>query len=102
MVFECIYKYSLLLFTNAIENWFSVMKSKLQKKDGLTCNNLKRNIQNVIEEIPETIFINIFKGSYERNNEKIKKQTRKLNRKNYKVGVLNFQICNNYFVNQRS
>lgn len=36
-----------------------------------------------LEEIPETIFTNIFKGSYERNREKIKKQTRKLKRKNY-------------------
>jgi hypothetical protein len=59
------------------------MKSKLQKKEGLTYNNLKRNIQNVIEEIPRTTFKNIFKGSYERNIEKIKNKTRKLKRKNY-------------------
>ena len=45
------------------------MKSKLQKKQGLTYNNLKQNIQNVIEEIPRTMFT-IFKGSYERNIEK--------------------------------
>ena len=32
-----------------IENWFSEMKSKLQKKEGLTYNNLKINIQTVIE-----------------------------------------------------
>lgn len=49
------------------------MKSKLQKKEGLTYNNLKGNIQNVIEEIPKTTFTNIFKGSYERNIEKIRK-----------------------------
>jgi hypothetical protein len=59
------------------------MKTNLQKKDGLTYNNLKRNIQNVIEEIPKTTFTNIFKGSYERNIEK----------PIYKVGVLNFQRC---------
>ena len=59
------------------------MKSKLQKKEGLTYNNLKRNIQNVIEEIPKTTFTNIFKGSYERHIEKIKNKTRKLKRKNY-------------------
>ena len=78
---EILYSVPYQHFTNAIENWFSVMKSKLQKKDGLTYNNLKRNIQNVIEEIPKTTFTNIFKGSYERNNEKIKKKTRKLKRK---------------------
>ena len=47
--------------------------------------------QNVIEEIPKTIFTNIFKGSYERNIEKIKKRTQKTI---YKVGTLNFQSCN--------
>ena len=57
---EILYSVPYQHFTNAIENWFSVMKSKLQKKDGLTYNNLKRNIQNVIEEMPRT---NIFKGS---------------------------------------
>ena len=80
---EILYSVPYQHFTNAIENWFSVMKSKLHKKDGLTYNNLKRNIQNVIEEIPKTTFTNILKGSYERNIEKIKKKTRKLKRKTY-------------------
>ena len=35
------------IFTNAIENWFSVLKSKLQKKKGLTYNHLQSNIENV-------------------------------------------------------
>ncbi len=40
---EILYSVNYQHFTNAIENWFSVMKSKLQKKDCLTYNNLKRN-----------------------------------------------------------
>ena len=73
---EILYRVPYQHFTNAIENWFSVMKSKLQKKEGLTYNNLKQNIQNVIEEISKTTFTNIFKSSYERNIEKIKNKTR--------------------------
>lgn len=64
---EILYSVPYQHFTNAIKNWFSVMKSKLQKKDSLMYNNLKLNIQNVIEEIPKTTFTNIFKGSYKRN-----------------------------------
>jgi hypothetical protein len=71
---EILYSVPYQHFTNAIENWFSVMKSKLQKKQELTYNNLKRNMQNVIEEIPENTFTNIFKGNYQRDNDKINKR----------------------------
>ena len=40
-------------FTNSIENYFSMMKSRLQKLNGLTYNNLKENINKVINEIPK-------------------------------------------------
>ena len=35
-------------FTNSIENYFSMLKSRLQKLDGLTHTKLKENIENVI------------------------------------------------------
>ena len=41
-------------FTNSIENYFSMMKSRLQKLDGLTYKELKTNIEkyeNIIKEI---------------------------------------------------
>ena len=36
-------------FTNSIENYFSMLKSRLQKLDGLKYENLKENIQNLDE-----------------------------------------------------
>jgi transposase-like protein len=39
-------------FTNSIENYFSMLKSRLQKLEGLKYENLKENIQKVISEIP--------------------------------------------------
>jgi transposase len=53
-------------FTNSIENYFSIMKSRLQKLNGLTYNNLKENINKVIGEIPKEKYENIFKGAYHR------------------------------------
>ena len=39
-------------FTNSIENYFSMMKSKLYKLDGLTHSELKANITKVIKDKP--------------------------------------------------
>ena len=38
-----------------------MMKSRLQKLNGLTYNNLKENINKVISEIPKEKYENIFK-----------------------------------------
>ena len=38
-------------FTNSIENYFSMLKSRLQKLDGLTHEKLKENITTVIRGI---------------------------------------------------
>lgn len=71
-------------FTNSIENYFSMLKSRLQKLDGLKYENLKENIQKVISEIPKEKYENIFKGAYERPENYVpKNKTRKV-RKNYK------------------
>ena len=53
-------------FTNSIENYFSMLKSRLQKLEGLKYENLKENIKKVISEIPKEKYENIFKGAYER------------------------------------
>jgi len=71
-------------FTNSIENYFSMLKSRLQKLDGLKYENLKENIQKVISEIPKEKYENIFKGAYERPDKYVpKNKTRKI-KKNYK------------------
>jgi transposase len=71
-------------FTNSIENFFSMLKSRLQKLNGLTHEKLKKNIKKVIKDIPKEKYENIFKGAYERPEKYVKKpsnRTRKL--KNY-------------------
>ena len=71
-------------FTNSIENYFSMLKSRLQKLDGLKYENLKENIKKVISEIPKEKYKNIFKGAYERPEKYVpKNKTRKIT-KNYK------------------
>ena len=50
-------------FTNSIENYFSMLKSRLQKLDRLTHIKLKENITKVISEIPKEKYKNIFKGA---------------------------------------
>ena len=72
-------------FTNSIENYFSMFKSRLSKLDGLTYNELKVNINKVISKIPQDKFLNIFKGAYNRKEKYIKHSiTRKRILKNYK------------------
>ena len=80
---EILYSVPYQHFTNAIENWFSVLKSKLQKKQGLTYNHLQTNIANVLRDIQLKTFKNIFKGVYKHPEKyKPKNKTRKI-KKNY-------------------
>ena len=66
-------------FTNSIENYFSMLKSRLQKLDGLKYENLKENINKVIGEIPKEKYENIFNGAYERPEKYVpKNKTRKV------------------------
>ena len=71
-------------FTNSIENYFSMLKSRLQKLDGLTHEKLKENITNVIRGIPKEKYENIFKGAYNRDVVYVKHKKRKRKLKNYK------------------
>ena len=71
-------------FTNSIENYFSMLKSRLQKLDGLTHTELKENITKTIRNIPKDKYRNIIKGAYERPEKYVSKKnnTRKI-KKNY-------------------
>jgi transposase len=71
-------------FTNSIENYFSMLKSRLQKLEGLKYENLKENIKKVISEIPKEKYENIFKGAYERPEKYVSKNKTRKVKKNYK------------------
>jgi hypothetical protein len=66
-----------------------MLKSRLQKLDGLTHTKLKENIENVISKIPKEKYKNIFKGAYERPEKYISKnKTRKvIYKSHFKMGV---------------
>ena len=55
-------------FTNSIENYFSMLKSRLYKEsaegEGLTHERLMANITIVIRGIPKEKYENIFKGAH--------------------------------------
>jgi len=71
-------------FTNSIENFFSMLKSRLQKLDGLTHAELKENITKTIKNIPKDKYRNIIQGAYERPEKYVSKKnkTQKI-KKNY-------------------
>jgi transposase len=71
-------------FSNAIENYFSMLKSKLQKFSGLKYENLKENIVKAIEIIPKEYYKNILEGAYNRKEKYVpKNKTRKNPKKRY-------------------
>jgi len=71
-------------FTNSIEQYFSIFKSKMRKLEGLKYTEIKENIAKVIKNIPKETFESIFKGSYERQEVYVKKaSSRKKKVKNY-------------------
>jgi len=70
-------------YTNSIEMFFSILKSKLQKKQGLYYEDLNNNIKEVIKTILEDYYKRILNGTYNRQKDYIKKnKVRKY--KNYK------------------
>jgi hypothetical protein len=68
-------------FTNAIEHYFSILKSRLQKLEGLTYNELKLNIGKVIKDISKDTYKNLLIGSYKRDVVYVKKPSRKSSKK---------------------
>jgi hypothetical protein len=63
--------------TNCIEQFFSKLKSGLQKKKGLKYEELKSNILEVIKDIPIIFYYKILKGSYDRKKLYSKKKLHK-------------------------
>ncbi len=53
-------------YTNEIERFFGVLKSKLRKLQGLTYNELKNNINIAVNQIPKNYYIKILKYTYYR------------------------------------
>ena len=91
LVKDVIKKYNNLLYavsyqhyTNAIEGYFNVLKSRLQKKKGLTYDELVNNVKDVLDEIPIHIYKNLIKGAYDRSENYVKiPSTRKRKPKKY-------------------
>jgi len=72
-------------YSNGIEQFFSILKNKLQKFEGLTYDLLKGNIKLSIKQIPKETYINIIKGTYNRPEKYVKKVSKKIHKlKNYK------------------
>ena len=67
-------------YTNAIENFFSILKSKLYKLNGYKYEDLKNNISKAIKDINITSYKNILRGAYERENY-VKKSRKPISRK---------------------
>ena len=53
-------------YTNAIEGYFNVLKSRLQKRKGLTYEELVNNVKDVLDKIPIHIYKNLIKGAYDK------------------------------------
>ena len=72
-------------YTNAIENFFSLLKSEIRKMEGLSYNKLLENIRTTIREIPKLRYENILKGVYKRPEIYVPKvKQRKRTIKNYR------------------
>jgi hypothetical protein len=70
-------------FSNAIENYFSMLKSKLQKFSGLKYANLRENNKKAIEIMPKEYYKNIIEGAYNRKEKYIaENKTRKKPKEN--------------------
>ena len=53
-------------YINAIEEYFNVLKSRLQNKMGLTYDELVKNVKDVLQEKPIHMYKNIIKGAYDK------------------------------------
>lgn len=71
-------------FTNAIEGYFNILKTRLQKMNGLKYEDLRNNIENAIQTIPLQSYENLLRGAYNRKPFERVPKTRKVVRKVYK------------------
>ena len=66
------------------EEYFNVLKSRLQKKKGLTYKELVKNVKDVLDKKPIHIYKNLIKGAYDRKEKYVKRPlTRKRKPKKY-------------------
>jgi len=65
VLYQDFYYIFIMKLENSIENYFSMLKSRLQKLNGLTHSALNKNIK-VIREILKEKYRNLIKGTYER------------------------------------
>ena len=65
VIYQDFYYIFIMKLENSIENYFSMLKSRLQKLNGLTHSALNKNIK-VIREILKEKYRNLIKGTYER------------------------------------
>jgi len=65
-------------FTNSIEGFFSVLKSKLRKLQGLTHNELKNNINTAVNQITPDYYMKILKYAYDRPSKYIRKVSNRI------------------------
>jgi hypothetical protein len=79
---ELLYTIPYQHFTNAIEGFFNILKSNLQKMEGLKYQDLKRNIDSVIGSISSDKMRGLFEGAYDKKEYKPRK-TRKRTKKVY-------------------
>jgi len=63
-------------FTNSIENWFSMLKARLRKLEGLRYEEIRENIKKVLRSIPKEHYKNIIQGAYERESKPPEKESR--------------------------
>ena len=85
MYFIIIAQFVSFYFTQFIRKcYFNVLKSRLQKKKGLTYNELVNNVKDVLHKISIHIYKNLIKGAYDRNEKYVKRpSTRKKKPKKY-------------------
>ena len=71
-------------YTNSIENFFSILKSKLRKTKSLGYDKLQKNIKEVLKLISEQTYKRIFIGNYMKKKKYTKKKSnREKTLKNY-------------------
>ena len=71
-------------YTNSIETFFSILKSKLKKEEITNFADIKKKIKKVLKKIKKETYKNIFIGSYKRNKGYKRRKSRKRPLKNYK------------------
>ena len=86
---EVLYTIPYQHYTNAIEQFFSILKNRIKKKKSIGLKELENNVKNILEkEIKKNIYKNLLIGNYRKDIKKLKikqKSTHEKNKKIYKT-----------------